>query len=426
MNSVLYKSNLKGNKSIKSFIQRLKGWKGKKGQLGDFSEKNQAEGGRFALKSWFRTVESKLIKWVKSERTGFLLVFFRKDSAAAVVSLATALVVLGNLNIKEGKEHFLFNQSETGDKSQELIKKRVESHTFKGDLTTAPLEMENGELKDEDVYALLIEGGSLDQNQLQYQVLSPIQPPDAKQLLSEGADVAVYEVQSGDTVGSIANEFKITVNTILWANDLDDPDMIQPGDKIFILPTTGVQHVVKSGDTIDSIAKKYSADKEKIIAFNDLTADGALKVGEELVIPDGRIETPKPAEVLPQRNYYSSGIAAEDTSRGPSIIDKNPKGGHSFPYGYCTWYVAQQKYIPWGGNAGTWLYHAKAYGASTGKTPKKGAIIVTNESWYGHVAIVTNVSGDSVTIKEMNYAGFAKVSSRTISAKSRVIKGYIY
>jgi len=371
-------------------------------------------------------IEVKLINWIKSERTGFLLVFFRKDSAAAVVSLATALVVLGNLNIKEGREHFLFNQKETANKSQELIKKRVESHSFKGDLTTVPLEMEKGDLKEEDILALMIQDGNLNQNQMQYQVLSSIQPPDAKQLLSEGADVAVYEVKSGDTVGSIASDFKITVNTILWANDLDNPNLIQPGDKIFILPTTGVQHVVKSGDTIDAIAKKYSADKEKIIAFNDLTADGALKEGQELIIPDGKIETPKPSGVLPQRNYYSSGIASEDTSRGPSIIDRNPKGGHVFPYGYCTWYVAQNKYIPWGGNAGTWLYHAKAYGASTGKTPKKGAIIVTNESWYGHVGIVTNVSGDSVTIKEMNYSGFAKVSSRTISAKSRVIKGYIY
>jgi len=42
------------------------------------------------------------------------------------------------------------------------------------------------------------------------------------------------------------------------------------------------------------------------------------------------------------------------------------------------------------------------------------------------VGIVTKVSGDSVTISEMNYKGFGVVSSRTISAKNRVIKGYIY
>jgi surface antigen len=212
----------------------------------------------------------------------------------------------------------------------------------------------------------------------------------------------------------------------LWANDIDNPNKIMPGDKIFILPVTGVKHVVKSGDNIDKIEKKYEADKQKIIDFNDLTADGAVKEGEELVIPDGQIEQPAtPNNLLQRRDYYSSGVA-DGTSRGPSIIDRNPKGGHRFPWGYCTWYVAQSKYVPWGGNAGTWLYHARAYGAKTGKKPKKGAIIVTSESWYGHVGIVTKVKGSSITIREMNYRGFGVESSRTISTKNRVIKGYIY
>jgi surface antigen len=52
--------------------------------------------------------------------------------------------------------------------------------------------------------------------------------------------------------------------------------------------------------------------------------------------------------------------------------------------------------------------------------------MVTSESWYGHVAVVTKVKGGNVTIKEMNYKGWAITSSRVISARSRKIKGYIY
>lgn len=281
-------------------------------------------------------------------------------------------------------------------------------------------------VNEESIAELMMKDGNLNQNQMQFQVLTAT-TPDAKELIDQGADVAVYEVKDGDTLGSIAAEFHVTSNTILWANDIDNPNMIRPGDKIFILPVTGLKHVVKDGDTIDKLAKKYEADKQKIISFNDLPADGTMKVGAELIIPDGRIEQQpaSPNNLLQQRDYYSSGVA-ETPDRGPSIIDKNPKGGHRFPYGYCTWYVAQSKYVPWGGNAGTWLYHAKAYGAKTGKTPKEGSIIVTSESWYGHVGIVTKVKGDSVTIREMNYKGFAVASTRTISAKSRVVKGYIY
>lgn len=346
-----------------------------------------------------------------------------------VVALVSSLVVVGNLNKGENSDSntgFVSGFFQKEETNEEKTKRRVKNNIYKNETTIAPVAIVVEEIKnDESIAELLSKEGKLNQDHTQYQVLTAT-VPDTKELLEQGADVAVYQVRSGDTLGSIAKEFKVTENTILWANDIDDPDLIMPDDKIFILPAVGVQHVVKDGDTIDKIAKKYEAEKEKIIAFNELPADGRVKVGEELIIPDGQKEDPRPVatprSLLTQRNYYSS----ESTKRGPSIIDKNPKGGHRFPGGQCTWYVAQSKYVPWGGNAGTWLYNSRAYGAKTGKKPKKGAIIVTSESWYGHVGIVTKVKGDKVTIREMNYKGPWIQNTRTLSAKSRVIKGYIY
>lgn len=349
-----------------------------------------------------------------------------------MVIFTTLLVAAGNVNSDKEEGGFLFSYFQESASNEEKIEHRVKSHAFSNSLTMVPLAVASVPVPGEDeLQAVGLNNDDMNRNQMQYQVLTATTVPDAKELLDEGADVAVYEVKDGDVVSTIAQKFNVTVNTILWANDIDDVDKIMPGDKIFILPVTGVKHVVKSGDTIESIAKKYSADKERIIAFNELKADGTLDRGAELVIPDGSIVQPRqtastPDNLLERRNYYSSGTAGTDTARKPSMIDQNPKGGHKFPYGYCTWYVATKKYVPWGGNAGTWLYHAKAYGASTGKSPKVGSILVTNESWYGHVAIVEKVSGDNLTISEMNYAGFAKKSTRTLSSKSRVIKGYIY
>ena len=367
-------------------------------------------------------IEEKLIKTIKHNKTSVLLDFFRQNSAVVVVVVVSVLVIAGNMNIEKNQRGFLFGYFDSSEEGLDKIQHRVQNQTRQMNLAMAPLALADS-TDQEDISDIIIKDGNLNQSQMQHQVLTASKAPDAKKLLSEGADVAVYEVKKGDTVSTIAEDFDVTTNTILWANDIDDPDMIQPGDKIFVLPVTGVEHVVKDGDTIEKIAKEYEADEKKIIAFNDLPADGTLKVGEELVIPDGEKEEPVP--VFQQRDYYSSDVTG-DASRGPSIIDKNPKGGHVFPYGYCTWYVASKKYVPWGGNAGTWLYHAKAYGAKTGKTPKKGAILVTNESWYGHVAIVEKVNGSTITVSEMNYKGFAVKSTRTLSVKSPVIKGYIY
>ncbi|MBT7037776.1 LysM peptidoglycan-binding domain-containing protein [bacterium] len=379
--------------------------------------------------AFLKQKEKQFLSFIKNNKTSILLDFFRGHSAVIVVALVSSLVVVGNLNKAEDNTNntgFVSGFFQKEESNEEKIKRRVKNNVYKNETAMVPVAVATEEIKDEESIAeLLNKEGNLNQNQAQYQVLTAT-IPDTKELLDQGADVAVYQVKSGDTLGSIAQKFEVTENTILWANDIDDPDLIMPDDKIFILPAVGVQHVVKDGDTIDKIAKKYEAEKDRIIAFNELPADGRLKVGEELIIPDGQKEDPRPAtprSLLTQRNYYSSG---DSGTRTPSIIDRNPKRGHRFPGGQCTWYVAQSKYVPWGGNAGTWLYNSRAFGAKTGKKAKKGAIMVTSESWYGHVGIVTKVKGGNVTIREMNYRGPWIENTRTLSAKSRVIKGYIY
>lgn len=244
----------------------------------------------------------------------------------------------------------------------------------------------------------------------------------------EGAGLTVYMVKSGDTVGTIAQAHNITTNTILWANDIDDVDSIMPGDKIFILPIAGLTHIVAAGDTLDKIAEEYEAEKERIISFNELPADGKIKEGQEIVIPGGVKEVPQPEEdesLIARRNYATPDGGSPEVS-GFKKLEGKAGTGHSFPYGYCTWYVAQKRYVPWGGNAGTWLYNAKARGYKTGKEPKKGSIVVTSESWWGHVAVVEKVGNGTITVSEMNYKGWGKTSTRTISTSNRVIKGYIY
>ena len=242
----------------------------------------------------------------------------------------------------------------------------------------------------------------------------------------EDGGVKIYEVASGDTLGSIARANKITINTILWANNLDNADSIMPGDKLFILPVSGLTYTVKKGDSIESIATKYKAEKDKVIAFNDLPANGDVTEGQEIVIPDGEKEIIAPKPTIATTSTAIATRSYETFESAGTKLEGKAGTGHSFPYGYCTWYVSQKRYVPWSGNAGTWLYHAKSAGYATGKTPRPGAIMVTSESWWGHVAIVESVHGSEFTVSEMNYRGFAKKDYRTVSAGDRVIRGFIY
>ncbi|MDP3646216.1 MAG: peptidoglycan DD-metalloendopeptidase family protein [bacterium] len=109
------------------------------------------------------------------------------------------------------------------------------------------------------------------------------------------ATISVYVVHAGDTLNGIAKMFKVSPNTILWANDLPRSAKLQIGQMLTILPVTGIKYTVKKGDTLASIAKKYGGDVAEITSFNGL--DGALVVGEEIIIPDGEIATPVTSSV---------------------------------------------------------------------------------------------------------------------------------
>lgn len=126
--------------------------------------------------------------------------------------------------------------------------------------------------------------------------------------------VVSYTIESGDSLSTVAAEFGITTSSILWANKLSNPDLIQPGDMLTIPPVSGVLHTIKAGDTVSTIAKKYRADEERIIAFNGLPADGALQAGDTVMVPDGVIIPPPPPPRPKSSSRYTSNTPAQPSS----------------------------------------------------------------------------------------------------------------
>ena len=108
--------------------------------------------------------------------------------------------------------------------------------------------------------------------------------------------------------------------------------------------------------------------------------------------------------------------------------------GNGFTYGYCTWWVAQKRHIPWRGNAVEWWWNARPFGFAEGPTPRAGAIMVmgiSGTSPLGHVAYVESVRPDgSFLVSEMNWwgvpgGGWNRVDYRTVTSM-RGILGFIY
>src|SRR3989339_425555 len=102
-----------------------------------------------------------------------------------------------------------------------------------------------------------------------------------------------YIVKAGDSISTIAQEFEISASTILWENNLSAYSIIRPGDKLSILPFSGLQHSVVSGENIDSISKKYS-----IAAIKDL-----IKSPDAKPAPGNKMNWPTEGTRITQ--YYS-------------------------------------------------------------------------------------------------------------------------
>jgi len=214
-----------------------------------------------------------------------------------------------------------------------------------------------------------------------------------------------YVIADGDTLTGIANKFNMHVATIYERNGLsaDNIESIKPGDKL-IIPAYDQSN---SQQWLAELNDKKEQERQRLLAL------------EQQRLAD---EQTQYLASLNTRSVYT-----RDTSNTGRTVDYNSSGSNAYPYGWCTYYVASRRAVPgsWG-NAGQWLGSASSDGYSTGSAPSAGAILVTGESWWGHVAIVESVNGDSVTVSEMNYNGWGVVSSRTISASNPVIMGYIY
>lgn len=228
-----------------------------------------------------------------------------------------------------------------------------------------------------------------------------------------------YVIQSGDTLSSIAMRFGVTTDSIKWSNNISDVNSIKPGTIIEVPSINGIIYTVKSSDTLASLASKYKSQAALIEAQNDLYGE-SLVAGMKIIIPDGMVEEDPPIVAPPRTQVASSRTSV------PSYVPRS-SGPNRFPWGYCTWYVASRRHVPWRGNAWQWYGNAQAYGRPVGKVPVVGAIMVTWESSVGHVAYVERVNSDgSFTVSEMNYVGYGRISSRTVTTRSVPLIGFIY
>lgn len=190
------------------------------------------------------------------------------------------------------------------------------------------------------------------------QVLGTVLGDDERESRKE---IIEYIVEQGDALLSIATKFNISLNTVLWANDLTSRSVIKPSQKLIILPVSGVVYNVKKGDTLSAVAKIYKGKVEEIIAFNELSDEGDIFIGDILIIPNGEMPTPKAIgytqELIPiGSSYFICPLSNCKITQGLhwyNAIDFGGKCGEPI-YAAAAGVVLKVKY-GWNGGAGNYL-----------------------------------------------------------------------
>ena len=151
----------------------------------------------------------------------------------------------------------------------------------------------------------------------------------------KNSTISIYVVREGDTLSHIAEMFDVTVNTILWANDLKRGQSLKIGQTLTILPITGVRYTVKKGDTLASIAKALHADPGEIMTFNDLVSDH-VAAGDQIIVPNGEIAAPPapPKKTVARTSGASSSGGGSATYAGyfmrPLVGGVRTQGVHGY------------------------------------------------------------------------------------------------
>ncbi len=135
-------------------------------------------------------------------------------------------------------------------------------------------------------------------------------------------EILHYTVQAGDTLYGIAEQYNVSVETLIWANRLEaNPAMLHLGQELLILPVSGVLHTIQSGDTLLGIAGKYKGDVDAMVALaaNHLSGTGALlQIGQQIIVPGGvkpkAVVAPSPA-VQPATSAPAPANAPQGSAR---------------------------------------------------------------------------------------------------------------
>lgn len=189
---------------------------------------------------------------------------------------------------------------------------------------------------------------------------------------SAGADGGtVHVVQWGESLTSIAAYYGVSVQAIVAANGLSNPDFVYVGQRLTIPragpgpgygpPGGGQRYVVQPGDTLSNIAWKFGTTVAALMSANGLSNADFIYVGQVLNVPGGSDGYyPPPAGNCEYYTVRPGDTLSVIATWYGTTVNALAQANNLYDASYI--YVGQRLCVPPGGHAGyyppgTTYYH---------------------------------------------------------------------
>ena len=106
----------------------------------------------------------------------------------------------------------------------------------------------------------------------------------------------VHVVKRNETLGGIANRYRVSAKTLQLLNGLLDPNLLVIGKKLNI-PDGSVKearYAVKAGESLGVIAARYGLSASKLAIYNGIAKPDLIQPGQRILIPLGKATPPPP------------------------------------------------------------------------------------------------------------------------------------
>lgn len=97
-----------------------------------------------------------------------------------------------------------------------------------------------------------------------------------------------YRVRPGDTIGSVAKKFNVSVASIAGSSNLRIVDEIHVGQLLYIPSREGFFYKIKRGDRLANVLIRYKVPLKKFLAANFNKNPDLLEVGEDIFLPGAK------------------------------------------------------------------------------------------------------------------------------------------